>query len=220
MSRQRWTPPHRDPAKPQDTPVSKRRQQASPFGTTCAWSACTDQVDLIYRVGLCLKHANWIRNTMNAVDQQDDDRAEAMVREMAAEREATAAKIDAGIRIERGDRIPGWVYYIQIDDTIKIGYTKDIWSRTRSYPPTAKLLAVEPGTKTLERRRHSRFVSHLAHGREWFNDVPELREWIATLLTEYGDPSSKAYRFTQPGDARSAQPVTTPRGWTGKRTAA
>ncbi|WP_286218137.1 GIY-YIG nuclease family protein [Paraoerskovia sediminicola] len=114
--------------------------------------------------------------------------------------ETAVEKIETGVALTPEDPIPGWVYYIRIGDTVKIGYARNVAQRMRAYPPNAQLVAVEPGTKVLERKRHQHFGAHLAHGREWFTPCDELDDWIGTLRDFYGDPSGKAYVFTTPTD--------------------
>jgi hypothetical protein len=219
MSRKpRWHPPHNDVT---DTPVSTARQRAGgQFGSVfakCVWPGCKDYEEPNYQLKLCGGHLLHVRSKARAYDDETDALHERFIAETTAKREATAEKIDAGIRVTKGDRIPGWVYYLQVDDTIKIGYARDVPSRMRAYPPSAKLLAVEPGTPKLERQRHDHFNAYLAHGREWFLDRPELRAWIATLITEYGKPTAHEYRYTTP----QSKQVTVPKGYRGhKKTAA
>lgn len=56
---------------------------------------------------------------------------------------------------------PGFVYYIRMDDLIKIGYATNIANRMRAYPPSAELLAAHPGTEKLEREIHLEFKTSL-----------------------------------------------------------
>lgn len=78
------------------------------------------------------------------------------------------------------------VYYVQIGDHIKVGYTAHLPTRLKSYPPTRRLLATEPGNPSLETRRHREF-RHLLHaGREWFNPGPDLMAHINDLRAAQG----------------------------------
>lgn len=80
------------------------------------------------------------------------------------------------------------IYYVQIADEIKIGWTTNIHQRMRAYPPSAKLLATEPGTTALERSRHQQFNEYLLHGREWFEPGQFLLEHIARVIEKHGEP--------------------------------
>lgn len=76
---------------------------------------------------------------------------------------------------------PGVVYYIRIGELVKIGFTVRWSNRRQGYPPTAELLAMEPGTLLVEAQRHAQFAHLLVHGREWFTDAPDIRRHIRTL---------------------------------------
>lgn len=93
---------------------------------------------------------------------------------------------------------PGWVYYIRMGDTIKIGYATDVAKRMRAYPPTAELLAAHPGTTQTERDMHKRFAGDLAQGREWFNPSDDLLAHVSSVVEQFGDASGLAYEYTRP----------------------
>ena len=81
-----------------------------------------------------------------------------------------------------------WCYYIRFGDRIKIGTSASLKGRLSTLPYD-EILALEPGTVELERRRHQEFTNHLVPGqREWFHDHVELREHIAQLREVHGDP--------------------------------
>lgn len=107
---------------------------------------------------------------------------------------------------------PGFVYYLRNGDLIKIGYAKNVFLRMAHYPPNAELLAVEPGSKALERARHGQFNHYLRYGREWFREGPELTEWVDRIR----DPETlweHTYEYSQPrrmGDM-------THKRWTGRK---
>jgi hypothetical protein len=76
------------------------------------------------------------------------------------------------------------VYYIQVGDLIKIGYTaRSVKDRLRAYPPGSELLAVERGGTTVEAQRHHQFRHLLAERKEWFRPGADLLDHIATLAT-------------------------------------
>lgn len=97
---------------------------------------------------------------------------------------------------EKAPDMEGLVYYIRINGQIKIGFTTNLAQRSRSYPPGSELLAVEPGDKALEKRRHTQFARYLARGREWFADVPPITEHAAELVKEYGLPQKLMHKYT------------------------
>lgn len=81
------------------------------------------------------------------------------------------------------------VYYVQVADLIKIGYTGHLRRRLASYPPTSKLLATELGGERLEHQRHQQFAELLRHGNEWFSPGLALVDHINALRTEAGEQS-------------------------------
>lgn len=78
------------------------------------------------------------------------------------------------------------VYYVQIGDHIKIGYTSVLRQRMNAYPATRRLLATEPGTYQDEQARHQQFRHHLAAGNEWFHPGQDLIKHINELRRGQG----------------------------------
>lgn len=91
----------------------------------------------------------------------------------------------------------GWVYYMRINGRIKIGYTTNLRQRSRNYPPGTELLAVEPGTREVEKRRHEQFSRSLAQGREWFAESPDLTQHIATLAAQHATPTAAMHEYSK-----------------------
>lgn len=83
---------------------------------------------------------------------------------------------------------PGWVYYVQLGDRIKIGYASDVAARLKAYPPGTKLLATHPGTLALERDMHQQFRGSRAAGREWYYQHQDLLDHIAEVVRQFGEP--------------------------------
>jgi len=113
-------------------------------------------------------------------------------------RDLEARRKDQREEQERESRslIAGWIYYIRVDERIKIGYSTDVKQRMRAYPPHSELLAVHPGTPTLEREMHAQFAGHLAQGREWFRPDDPVMVHIARVVEQFGPPpKSFIYRF-------------------------
>jgi hypothetical protein len=78
------------------------------------------------------------------------------------------------------------VYYLQIGNHIKIGYSGNLKQRLKSYPVTRRLLAVEPGHGHVEFQRHRQFAHLLDAGNEWFRPGPDLIDHINRLRREAG----------------------------------
>jgi len=71
------------------------------------------------------------------------------------------------------------VYYVLFSDRIKIGTTRDIRQRLQNIP-NDRVLATEPGGRSVEAMRHNQFKAHRLTG-EWFSKAPELLAHIETL---------------------------------------
>lgn len=80
------------------------------------------------------------------------------------------------------------VYYVQVSDCVKIGYTGRLQQRMMSYPPNKRLLATEPGDYALESKRHEQFADLLAYGHEWFRPDQKLIDHINELRKQSGVP--------------------------------
>jgi hypothetical protein len=89
---------------------------------------------------------------------------------------------------QRDRKAAGTIYFLLVASHIKIGYTQNLHQRIGQYPPNAELLATHPGTPTDERQLHQRFAAYLDSGREWFRDVPEIREHIELINEGRGSP--------------------------------
>ncbi len=85
-------------------------------------------------------------------------------------------------------RQPSVVYYLRVGGHIKIGYATELARRMQAYPPTAQLLAVEPGTLATEKALHDRFTVHRIAGREWYQASDELLDHIASVVKQHGQP--------------------------------
>jgi hypothetical protein len=83
------------------------------------------------------------------------------------------------------------VYYVRLADMIKIGTSACIEIRMGSYPPSAVLLATEPGGRELETQRLSEFKQYKHSGREWFTPGPLLIWYINRLRMAAGDEPFK-----------------------------
>jgi hypothetical protein len=76
---------------------------------------------------------------------------------------------------------PAVVYYVRVGALVKIGTTEqDLGVRLQMLPPDRQILATEPGSLILERRRHEQFA-HLREGGEWFRMAPELLAHVRAL---------------------------------------
>lgn len=88
-----------------------------------------------------------------------------------------------------------FVYFIEAGDYIKIGYSRDPIGRLSQIrkrqgvklpdgldPSRARILTVEQGTQSLEKRLHDRFAEHRVAG-EWFEKNDRLTHYIKSITT-------------------------------------
>lgn len=94
-------------------------------------------------------------------------------------------------------RNAGTIYYIQVADRVKIGFTTNLQSRSKAYPPNSTLLATHPGTRQTETDMHRRFNRYLEHGREWFSINPELTEHIEEVKSKYPQ-TQRLHKLSRP----------------------
>lgn len=91
--------------------------------------------------------------------------------------------------LEKSDLLPyyepgDWVYFVKIDDVIKIGFSINPRNRIRSfasYGHSVQILALEGGDISLEKRLHRKFADYRASvgfSRELFEPHPVLLEYI------------------------------------------
>jgi hypothetical protein len=82
------------------------------------------------------------------------------------------------------------VYYVQFRDLIKIGTTRNMRSRMGSVP-NERVMATEPGGRSLEQRRHLEFKHCRVQG-EWFKgDDEKLLAHIESLQLGYQKRANK-----------------------------
>lgn len=95
------------------------------------------------------------------------------------------------------ENLTGVVYYLRINNLVKIGFTTNLAQRSRAYPPGSELLAVEPATTYTERERHQDFSRWRAQGREWFHESETLSQHIESLVAAHGLPLDMMHKFTE-----------------------
>lgn len=199
---QRPGPPPPHPAEVARLKREAEQREAVLMATTCCWPSCTRNVAWFSgnKLPLCFDHA-W--DAFIAVKNADEHRPK--ISEYELNRQLATRNRIAREDAERDSRAiePGWIYYVKVTDRIKIGYSTDVRQRMRAYPPHAELLAVHPGTPTLERDIHRDFAGHLAQGREWFRPDTEVMAHVAKVLDQFGPPPKRFhYTFRSQGEAQ------------------
>jgi len=184
--------------------------------TRCAWPGCRgrmqrpnlfpgeDKLEENRYGVLCRVHAVDVAIAV-IQDQVDINGVKEFFARLSTERVVRAAawkaedeRYEAEKAALRQDR-DGFVYYLRVGERVKIGYSVDVKRRMRAYPPGSELLAVEPGDRELETKRHRQFSGSRTDGREWFRPTPDIFELTAEIVETYGEPARFAhhYRKTQ-----------------------
>lgn len=92
----------------------------------------------------------------------------------------------------------GQIYFVRIGGLVKVGWTRDLWSRIKSYGASAELLAAYDATRQDETNLHRQLTPARAKGREWYEDGDIIAKFIAEALAKYGVPPALEGMWTQP----------------------
>lgn len=145
---------------------------------------CYDHQAVVWR--MCVsQHADDPRFA-EAVADVNERLAQRVAAEHAANREAFAARQD------------GDIYFVRLGELIKVGWTRDLWSRIKSYGASAELLVCYPATRDDETNLHRQLRPALAKGREWYHDDDVIAHFMREALEKYGPPETFEGMWTKP----------------------
>lgn len=82
----------------------------------------------------------------------------------------------------------GYVYFVRLNDLIKVGWSENLAARLRSYGASVEVLAHHPGTRDEELQLHRAFAQERVKGREWYADCALIRDHIASVIERWGPP--------------------------------
>lgn len=150
---------------------------------------------------LCQEHAMEIVRAVDSFYASKTTRSQILAAHQDRWNEDADEKRKDKLRKLAGTNDPGFVYYIRMDDLIKIGYAKDVAKRMRAYPPSAELLAIHPGTPALEKQMHQQFHAFLRRGREWFAPHQQVMDHVNGVREQFGDPAPFAYSYRKSATA-------------------
>lgn len=119
------------------------------------------------------------------------------LRERAAAREAAEAEK------RKADR-NGHMYFVRINDLIKVGWTQNLARRFKEYGAGAEVLCHYPAHAGEEAPLHRELKPSRAKGREWYHDNDVLRLHISNAIQRHGHPTVEA-DWTVPEN--TAQPI-------------
>lgn len=126
---------------------------------------------------ICERHARMLYRTMDAM-LEAAQRDPLLMADLAFSDLADSRRTRIGEHEPDPDPV---VYFLLIDGLVKIGHATHLVRRLAHYPPTAQLLATEPGDRSREAQLHAEFAEYLTAGREWFTPGPRLRAYIEGL---------------------------------------
>lgn len=137
---------------------------------------------------ICRRHAEKIHRRM-----AENEAAKAnLLRDLVTETLAQNRDPDAEAREKRRSEAyaaQSVVYYVRIGDHVKIGTTTNLHQRLNSLRiDHDALLATEPGSYELERRRHLEFADERVGRREDFNPSRRLLAHIDAVRANNGQP--------------------------------
>lgn len=151
-------------------------------GSDCMVPHCDRWASLDIRIlPICYEHGYEISQSYRLRLQHD------IKMQHMKDQEATVQRVE---RIEKqvGNRTGGVVYYAQIGDYIKIGFSTRLRNRLRTLR-VDRLLACEPGGPEIERQRHKEFASdRIDLRRENFRPSDRLTAHIKATLEEHELP--------------------------------
>lgn len=186
--------------------VFSRLQGSTLYVPVCVWPGCETELRDSTRVGaICIPHARQVHDAVEVltncrITADDLEYIGRIERDIDAMQRERRARSDAN-RIQ-----PGWVYYVAVGERIKVGFATDVNKRLRAYPPESTLLAVHPGTPTLEKDMHNKLAVWRVAGREWYSRSDEVLAHIDRVLAEFGPPPAKFQpAFREPGRPRTKQ---------------
>ena len=136
----------------------------------CASPHCDSNANPVFRIPLC-----------------DTCARDVAYQYLAETRTAEAATPPEPVPARTALDEAGHVYFVQLGNRIKIGFSRDLPTRMRAVPHEA-ILGTVPGTMRDEARCHAAF-GHLRTSGEWFEAAPELISAVNDMRATHGlDP--------------------------------
>ena len=98
----------------------------------------------------------------------------------AVERHLTREERQAELNAQalRATRAEGEIYFLALDDKVKVGWTSNLEQRMKSYPPHSRLIVTYPGSRADERDLHRTLATSRVAGREWYERTPHVMSTI------------------------------------------
>lgn len=149
-------------------------------------------------IPICYEHAALVWNQLARFHAERNEFADAIV----TVNEAIAARQD---RVEQAAKVAlmanttdGTMYFIRLGGLIKVGWTRSLRSRLKSYGASAELLLTYPASRDDETNLHRQLRPALAKGREWYEDGQIIAHFLTEALEKHGPPEQPENLWTQP----------------------
>lgn len=154
----------------------------------CTWRGCTYVASGSWPV--CIHHGLQIYGDLCMVTDEKREELAARPPMTAADRERFD-QMQAD-QLSRRRQQWGQIYYIRLNDVIKIGWTSNLHGRLVDYNPGAVLLCHHAGTRADERDLHRSFKPLRVHGREWYDgNAAIILDHVAAMVEKHGQPTVK-----------------------------
>lgn len=139
----------------------------------CAIPGCPDGTTI--KALVCTAHGVQIWAHVESVRSKTGFHvAEAVERHLT--REERQAELNA--QAVRATRAVGDIYFLALDDKVKVGWTSNLEQRMKSYPPHSRLIVTYPGSRADERDLHRTLATSRVAGREWYERTPHIMATI------------------------------------------
>lgn len=93
---------------------------------------------------------------------------------VARHRDREERQAEQNARDLAATRAEGVIYFLELDEKIKVGWTGNLDQRMKSYPPHSRLIVSYPASRADERDLHRSLRLSLVAGREWYTRTPQV----------------------------------------------
>lgn len=142
----------------------------------CPIPGCRDGATINGMV--CTAHGVQIWSHIESVRDKDGFHVAEAVERQQDRMERQAAE---NARAVAATRAEGWIYFLALDDKVKVGWTANFEQRMKNYPPHSRLIVRYPATRADERDLHRTLKTSLVAGREWYERTPQVMATIAEI---------------------------------------